>query len=310
MSILTSEGKLTPVEANFHFTNAGMGDYICWLSAIKFIHDQYPHVTGHLWGVGWFVPLMEELIKDWPGWTARPRDLYDEEGSDTIKSYFCQFSHHALGFHMIDYGFHIFCNMTPPPPEWNYYVEFKPDVDIKKFNLPGEYVVITPCATTPVRTQTPESWNGFKNYLISQGITPVMVGQTLFGGRCNPPHEEYNFDGTLSLLNCTSLLESQAVLANAMAVVGLDNGLLHLASTSSVPIVFGQNIASPVHRAPRRREGKHIHLTPGLPCDFCQSKLRFTDHIFTHCIYEHYNCLKALDTKRWIAAFEQLMESA
>jgi len=88
-------------------------------------------------------------------------------------------------------------------------------------------------------------------------------------------------------------------------VVGIDGGLLHLAGTTAVPIVYGMTHVEPRCR-PIVRGGQRnwnvVHVTPrNLGCSGCQSNwtLMFR-HDFRFCLYKDYACTSALHAEDFI----------
>jgi len=172
---------------------------------------------------------------------------------------------------------------------------------------------MTPGATYENRAMLASTFNGIKDYLISRGITPVFLGNDKVGTRKVSFEAGYDYRGGIDLRGKTTLLEAAKVMSKSEVVVGLDNGLLHLAATTEAPIVFGYNIASPEHRRPRRRVGKIIDVSPDpekLSCTFCQSRMRMMfNHDFRRCVYGDNACVKELgDVKLWSDAIEEAME--
>ena len=308
--------QVNELKQDFIFHMGGMGDYVCWSAALKFAHDNYPHLKSIVWGPEWFLPFLREVLGgDKCRFTLQSHRKFEQlvlkgEIPQAMGSFQGGLS---VGTHPIDYGFQQFCNLNPPPEEWN----FMPEVSVplpEWFTLSErQYVVLHACSTTPIRTMPPSVFNALKIKILNKGMTPVILGKTEMDGGTEKKflHAEYDFSDTLNLIDKTTMLEAQAIMSRAHSVVGLDNGLLHLAATSSVPILFGYNIASIEHRAPRRREGITLNLAPSeqeLPCVFCQSKMRYTNHSFDKCTYEDMACLTIMNAEGWTRAFERLCE--
>jgi ADP-heptose:LPS heptosyltransferase len=121
--------------------------------------------------------------------------------------------------------------------------------------------------------------------------------------------------GVMDLTNQTSLLEAGGLLAKAHLVLGVDNGLLHLAACSDVPILAGFTTVEPWLRTPVRQgvDAKdYWTLEPPeeLDCRFCQSSWNFMgDWRFTKCFYGDLACVKSLSAERWIERLEEILKA-
>lgn len=107
----------------------------------------------------------------------------------------------------------------------------------------------------------------------------------------------------LDLIDKTTVLQAANIMSGALAVVGVDNGLLHLAGCSKVPIVAGFTTVSPDIRLPYRDGvlGKDCYVvTPPatLACRFCQQGTNFLyGHDYRNCLYKNDSALDRLCTK-------------
>jgi ADP-heptose:LPS heptosyltransferase len=209
----------------------------------------------------------------------------------------------CLGAHPFDVGFAYYAGITTPPGEK------LPVLDLPHQSLParvkkyrGQYAVITTGSTTEARRVMGQHINPVIEYVKSLGLMPVFVGREDFVGIGNLDANfptDIAFDQGLDMRNKTTLIESACVLQHARFVLGLDNGLLHLASLmQGARIIFGYNITSIEHREPRRDHGRtiNIHLTDqDLICQECQSKwVRVLDHSFNKCYYKDVKCIDLL----------------
>lgn len=318
------------LEMNFVFLNGGMGDYITWLTPIRWLASEATWIKGTLVCPVYFKELAEHFLKDFPEWGLRTyQDIQGWDKADTTPFrgpvILQNESLNATGAHLMTCGWVYFTNKQGPPPGWENYSQFKQaDLDAifasGGFNLPDKYVVVTVGKTTNSRKVKAEYWNHVIEHVVDRGLTPVFLGKAITETG-NPRNIVTEFDKGLkldlgiNLLDKTSLLQAAAIMSKAQAVVGHDNGLLHLAGCTDVPIVFGYNLASPEHRRPIRKVGKvyDVHLQEGeLACNFCQSKTNFViGYNFRECFYSDLKCMDLLfanKAEKWKAQLNRALD--
>ncbi len=119
----------------------------------------------------------------------------------------------------------------------------------------------------------------------------------------------------INLIDKTSLFEAHSIMANSAAVLGLDNGLLHLACMSSTAkLVYGFTTVEPRHRLPYRNDIQGYNCLVVMPtkeelsCIGCQSNMNFanTTHCFTTCFYKDNACLSLMTSDKWISKLQEL----
>lgn len=288
----------------FVFTDGGLGDYICWLSAIEYIAKEEPHVEGRLHVVPWFFELAHHFMKLFlPKWKVF--NGYTEV--DPKKPIYQPWRKpiNATGANLVDLGYLYFVSQTIPPEGYGFYPKARiEELDWPDFAIPENYIAIIPGATNPLRKYSPETFNAITEGVRRMNLTPVFLGTPSFGQRKIEHDTSYDFSKGINLIGKTHLTQALKIMGNAKAVVGWDGGLLHLAATTSVPIVYGYTITDPAHRRPRRRVGKTIdvHADPAkLSCLFCQDKMRhlFT-HSFTKCYYGDAKCTDLVSVSQWM----------
>lgn len=230
-----------------------------------------------------------------------------------------------LSMHITHHAFLTIAGREVAPSEMAY-LQLDP-IDVSSFNLPEKYVVVTTGFTSSTRAWNAKSVKDTTDYIVSKGYTPVYLGKSLTESFITKTKQEVikgNFVGDYSnginLIDRTNLFEAHAIMANAACVVGLDNGLLHLAAMSDVPIVYGFTTVLPEHRLPYRineygfsKMGHNCHVVmptkEELRCIGCQSNMTFMDssHSFTKCAYGDYACLDLISSDKWIAKLENLL---
>lgn len=298
----------------FKLNNGGMGDFICWLSALLFVAKNYDFVRGHVIAHDWFVPIVENVMKPYPNWKAYPEIPEEFMEGYALKQALIH-PVNATMMHLIDLGFLYYVGINPVPPADAVY----PKLDLSEVQLPEDfnadrYIVMTPGATAPSRKMPAKHFNKIKDHIISLGMVPVFLGTSSMdkGKRKIMIDEEYDFSGGINLLNKTDLLTAAKIMESAECVVGIDNGLLHLAAMTDVPIVFGYTIVGPIHRRPIRLVNKlvEVYCEPQeLACTFCQERVRFFyDHDFEKCIYDDYKCVDMLNAETFSNAIDVCLE--
>lgn len=306
---------------NVLFDNGGLGDLIAGLPAIKFIYKHHKHVKVYVWIPDFFYDFAKSCLKGTEDrivlgkWSQGAKGF--QTGYQTIS--FKNNHYNNLAQHMTEHAFHLICNTVPD--DLNDYNYLKPDLsktDISKFNLPENYVVITTGYTAKVRQFLPEHVNKISQYVISKGYVPVFLGKyDTHSGLHHVIKGEFNIeiDYTvgINLIDKTDLFQATLICQNSKAVVGLDNGILHLAGCTDVHIVGGFTTVKPEHRMPYRNGVKGIDYSPVVPpqsleCRFCQSNWNFTfDQNFTECRYEDFKCVKELSSDLYIEKLEEIL---
>lgn len=298
---------------NFLFSNGGLGDLIAQLPAMKYILENHSQVIAHMWIGDFMVDLCKKAL---PYPNAIIRGL--SEGKRKYKNDFLSRSPASihidnLSMHMTDHGFFTLAHRSPSNAERNYIK--LPPIDISRFKLPSLYAVITTGYTSETRRWLPESINEVSDYLLGKGIIPVYLGKTYA-----PTSEDKGIVGTfeadytkgINLIDKTNILEAHSIMANSKVVLGLDNGLLHVAAMSNVPIVYGFTSVIPEHRLPYRNDemGHNCYVVKpkDLECFGCQSNMIFTlDFDFKNCFYKDYRCINELTSDLFIEQLQKIL---
>lgn len=310
--------EIVKQEVNFVFNGAGMGDYIYWSTAVEWAIATHVHLYGAIFAPNYFHPIVKH-------WFRKYEDRFKCLPISEIKenkryfngrhNYICPRNDtmiNSTGFNLLDIGFHYYANIDYVPEGWAKMPEINGDeCDVSRFELPEKFAVVTTEATSPIRKLKGETINDICRYLVGKGITPVFLGKKeITKDYSAKSPENLDLSGVLDLREKTGIIEAAVILSKAKVVVGLDNGLLHLACCSFVPVVFGFNTVDPRHRKPFRREGaKTLAVYPGesLHCRFCQSHIRYAlGHNFHNCLYGDKACLEHLNAGLFVQALEKL----
>lgn len=316
---------MVPIKMFFMFMNGGQGDYICWMTAIEWLMSEAKWIHGTIVIPTYFKEFAQYFLKPYPNWNwVEYKGINDVPNVNNIAFrgpvQLDRESLNATGAHLLTCGWVYFTNKEKAPLGWDRYVRFKQE-DLDQIELPveakglerGKYIVITTGMTTDSRKTPPGAWNYIIEHVVERGLTPVFLGKSVMetGNQSNIHTTWHNlrYDLGIDLRDKTTLMQCASILSRAACVVGHDNGLLHLAGCTDVPIVFGYNLASPDHREPRRPHLPHngcynVFLTrEELACTFCQSMTNFVIGFnFRKCYYGDSLCMSLLfanKAERW-----------
>lgn len=306
--MLLREGEgYRPVEINITSGRGGLGDQISRVPAIKFILRTYPHVTIHLSVPDYAYPLFFYFFEGEAN--LRLFNWDTERDIVTRPTYiFNHDLHTTLGTHLVDYAFNILMDRNNIDMKDKSYPRVLGEPD---FLIDRPYIVLTPGFTAQNRALPGNTWNYIAQEIEKLGYLPVWVGKG------DVYHDlKGRFDGSvdygkgLDLRDKTSLVEAARIMGKASCVVGLDNGLLHLAACTDVPLVAGYSSVEPLIRLPIR-EGKlgHnvVYIEPDT-CKACESKVRFEyDVDFKYCYFADYRCTLELDGLKWMGAIRRAL---
>lgn len=310
---------------NFLFNSGGLGDCIARLPAVNYVLTDCPNVIPHIWVPDYFLEFAKRSLPK--GTIVRPFSE-NKKYNDKLPGRVSDAKVHTnLAYHMTDHAFNLLVNKQVEDKYKDYLPVNVDDIDISKFNLPQDYVVVCTGFTSHVREMLPKHINKISKYLVNKGYTPVYLGKTEVDvgyGKMRIEgefREEIDFSLGINLVDKTTLLETTKIIYGAKTIVGLDNGLLHVASTHpELPVVGGFTTLNPRHRMAYRHGGilgyKYYAITPpeSLKCRFCQSNMIFEfKHDFRFCYYnkeatgEEIECLKQISADLYIAELEKIL---
>jgi len=181
----------------------------------------------------------------------------------------------------------------------------------------GKYAVIAYGATTEHRRMLPEAFDSVVEKLIEYSITPVVIGNRNHKLQCNGVTTSPHFDGVsfekcINLIDKTTIVEALGIISGADVVVGLDNGLIHLAGLTDVPIVVGYTTVDPYYRMPYRHGEKGWHtysVVPDSLCKYCQTETYCTYGIdFLRCNSTTFECMNSLSPQKWLDQLDRALE--
>lgn len=303
-------------KVNFTLTLGGLGDNIARMVAMKYISERHPHVIPIIWVADYFYPIAKNMLPDVRIEKFSNTAKYNKElpGRTTGNQVMTN-----LKMSMVDHAFCLLANEVPSIEYKNYIpLNLKP-IGVQHFDLPEKYVVMTCAYTAPIREFLPEYINEINDYIIHKGYKIVFLGQEVVDagvpgfeiiGKVKP---EIDFSKGINLINKTSLLQAAKIMSEAKAVVGLDNGLGHLAACSDVSVVQGYTSVNPIHRMPTRHNQFGWRWFPVVPPEneperFCQSiwDFQFT-HDFKFSYYQNDSLIKSLTPDLYIEQLERIL---
>jgi ADP-heptose:LPS heptosyltransferase len=219
---------------------------------------------------------------------------------------------------LVDLGFMTFNGIIPDSETDKEYLQLDlSEVPVLPSELQDQsYIVITPYAEASTRMMPAKVINDIVDHVISFGKLPVFLGKTDLGKRDIKISDGVDFSKVVDLTNRTDLLMAAKVMKFSDMVLGIDNGLLHLAGMTDATILYGYTIAGPNQRRIPRPYGRTYELFGDkeiLKCLFCQEKMRFhLNHSFTECMYKENvpMCVKALNSESWISTIDLALEES
>lgn len=314
-------GGPNPFAKSVHigFFQKALGDSVATLPAIKFALANYPMIHFQIWPPDHMTELVQAALAEYPNKTIKPARLIPTEADQKLPAALNKQKEGmtTLKTGLVDYTFRCILDMDPPTQADKDYLQVVPTAAMKAQVASrigtSRYIVFTTNYTSKTRVFTAQVAQPVIDYIKSRGFTPVFLGQksTPIMGDVAIPAESSDIDTSqgVNLLDSTTLMEAHAILAGAAAVVGVDNGLLHLAAMTEVPVVAGFTNVSAATREPSRfgeKAWKWRSIEPplSLACRLCQSRVHFAYEIkFTECMYGDYACNR-LDPQEFISALQ------
>ncbi len=278
---------------------------IARLPAFRYMFNHYPQISLTIWTQDYSLELMEYLMPGnnhftWRRYSEAPRALkrpiieFDDTRLTTLQAHLTR---HAFGI--------LMDNLDPSREDLAY-----PRADLVSMDVISKathdflyfgknpFIVFTTDYTAPARAWPAVHINRLARLVREAGLTPVLLGKTeaMKTGELRAdgtsddilprPSDGLKTELFVDLRNKTSLIEALGVMQRAKAVLGLDNGLLHLAHCTDTPVVIGFSTLLPEHRVPVREIYGEYAMFPTVergaqltetieaqvPCAGCQSR--------------------------------------
>lgn len=309
-----------PKTVNIVLMDGGVGDHIGGsLVAINYMVKRYPWITFLVWAPDFLIDFARNVL---------PESLSIHSFSDMeAKGYNPELPTKTtqwdgitspMKIHQVDYAFLKLCDELPKDENKNsLQVNFNP-IRISQFNLPTKYIVLTTGYTVGVREFRAESVNKIIDYAKLKGYATVFLGsEKAATGQAHVIKGHFDtsvaYHKGLKLINRTSLLEAAKIMNGAKAVVGVDNGLLHVAGCTNTDIVAGYTTVHPDVRAPYRNHRQSVNWWSVIPdaslaCRFCQSNTNFLYGVdYTKCMEGDTLCVKQMTADKFIKLLEIIL---
>lgn len=306
---------LDDITINVVMNRGGLGDMVARIPAIRYKHSINPHVIMNLWCPEYFIPLAKVFLKDYGRINIRHiEDVKTEMQWDQPHFDFSHPSHTSFATNMTRHAFNLLVNKEVDESYLTY-----PEFPVTKLEV-DPYVVITSNYTAPARRFMPDQFNQLVEWFVDQEIRVMLLGLDevpVKGGKVGRSISSERLTLTvdspliLDYRNTTSILEAANYLGNALCVLGVDNGLIHLAATTNVPIVAGYTSVSPRHRImhrPTRAPVYNVLPELALACKFCQSEMDLIyGHRFIFCKWDDYLCCQDMTADKFRRGYQALM---
>lgn len=308
------------INVNFVLNTGGLGDNIAALPAMRFIKDTYPWVTPYLYVPDYFLPLARNML---PDMIIRPFSKMKKTFNTIWAGRQTRLKgHDSLSTHLVDYNFNCLANKQVRAKDKNYLKLDINNINTQKFDLPQDYVVITTGFTAKIREFLPEKVNAIVEYLNNRKISVVFIGShqanTGANGSVNNIIGNFNdaidYTKGINLLDKTTLLEAGKIIAQSKCMIGLDNGLMHLAGCTDVPIIGAYTSVEPHLRLPYRNNELGYNCYTVVPPESCidrffQSNIDFLYEVdLRYCYYGDYEMIKSLPTEDFIKHLENILK--
>lgn len=314
--------NLPTVHVNWITITGGVGDQIGRMPPVRYVIEQYPHVSIHLVVPDYFEEFANHIFADLKHCVfvkplSRALTVPASFNPNLPAKSFDEQAHSAIHTHTTDHAFHIYADIGNYPKSARNYPRIRPnEVPLEKFGpLPERFVVLTTGHTSDVKEWPAKEVNKVAAWLIEQGITPLFLGAEKPSQAITSTFSsEVDFNVGVNLVNKTSLLEATAIMGRALAVCGVDGALIHYAAATDVPIIVGYTFVNPKHRLPIRYDktggGCYVIEPPkSLACRFCQDKYHFVyNHLFTTCYHGDLACTASMTAERFIAKLKQILK--
>lgn len=293
---------------NLLLMDGGVGDHIYSLIAVNYILKNYPWITPIVWLPDFLKDFAINVLPEETNIKGMSEMKGQYDPNRTTKTTKWDGNTSPMKIHLVDYAFLRLCDENPGAEHKNSLSIDVTKVPKKDFELPENYVVFTTGFTADVREWPAAEINKTADFVLSQGLTPVYLGQTttktgVLNNIKGTFKDGIDFSKGLNLIDKTNLLEAGVVMHSAKAVLGVDNGLIHVAGCTKAPIIAGFTTVSPKIRLPIRNDtlGYNCHtVTPdeSLSCKFCQGRTNFLyGHDYRNCLYKEFPKKNACTTQ-------------
>lgn len=298
-----------PTKLNVCSNYGGLGDMIARLPVIKYMNEKYPHVDLTVYWHDYFLELAEYLYPSRKGLKhSKISEMPDE--SDVPLVDFNAKRLTSLGLHLVDHASLIVLDRLLPvtakeyiqtQPKWSTY-------DLKD----RPYVVLTTGFTAEVRKWPSVEVNKIAKRLKDQGYQVFFLGEVRPQSVGNNNKIQARFDEDIdfsvgkNLLGKTSLIQALEIIGSlqCVCVMGVDNGLLHLASCTKTPVIWGFTTVEHQYRMPVNWAELGHRYVQASDCYGCQSRLIGVKHDFRECMFRDRKCTTEMTAEAFLSEFD------
>lgn len=121
-------------------------------------------------------------------------------------------------------------------------------------------VVIHQAVSWKNRTWPIQYWNEVVRNLAAKGYKILVVGR---GGDFKPPP----IAGVTNMIDKLNIPQIRELIAHSKMFIGTDSGLMHIAQTTSTPVIGMFTVANPEYRITRHKD--FYPIVPTSPCRYC-----------------------------------------
>lgn len=174
----------------------------------------------------------------------------------------------------------------------------------------NKIAIVTTGFTSATRSWPTTEIDKYTTWLKENDVVPVFLGASK-NTHVDTSLPEINTDGCIDLREKTTLLEALYVMNYSNIIVGVDNGLMHLAACLAFlpPIVGGYTTIDPKYRQLGVLVAT-VEPDESLDCRFCQSKYNFAfEHDFRVCMYGDIACRTHMTAEKFIEASKGILDA-
>lgn len=179
-------------------------------------------------------------------------------------------------------------------------------------HIDKEYVVIGCGYALESRKLQSHVFNDIVKYCRTCNLEVILLGSQR-ATLDQPIHfDEYDKSECVDLINKTSIAESISIMNNAKCVIGVDSGLIYLASLTETPIICGYTFVDPIYRMPYRHGQLGWNCYPVEPhseCRYCSNLIAAFDVTFdVECPKnKQFECSQQLKSEDFIRCIDEVL---
>jgi hypothetical protein len=286
--------------------NSALGDLICFFPIFKILIER-GQVNNIYTNLNW-LDFLKKVFPNQRFILRNENEMLKQRKSEYILCKTFLQTPNSINIPLIDWASLTLANCILKPEQKNYLNLDYIKTDVSKFKLPNNYIILTCGYTSELKKLNPIVFKEIKNYLISLGFSIVVLGKEgniVDGSRVLKVDilKEYDLSNTINLVNKTSILESLRIISKAEFILGVDNGLLHLAGCTNTPIIAAYTHKDPYYLMPYRNNqlGYNVYtITPSEDvCRFCMTNYILQNHDYKYCDKGTFECCKSLTFEKF-----------